>query len=362
LIFFVFYITITIIFSKGKHKSKGKKNYNRMSILYKTLHINEVTDENMYVENEDYTNINYIEKTYKKFGALLKEYNYETMIILYSLSEYNDIIPDDILQVIANYDILVITMYCYAKLDNLPNNIKLIYIETVKHYIHPLDNLNSNLEHLIFTTNYFEQTLDLLPFGLKTLIFNRCSNVPLNNLPATLKYLEVSGRYNIPLINLPQQLETLRLSEYYQNELINLPLGLKDLYIGSDYYLSIKNLPDSIEELTISGSPEYIDKLPNNLKIFNIGYDASYFIELVDSIEEISVNTMSLSTLYNLLDYHLPKNLHTISLCPLSEVYIHPETKNKKYKIFPSEYEYIDELSAEYPTLTIKFADNYFAD
>ena len=256
----------------------------------------------------------------------------------------------NMLELISQHEVLVIDYNYNVKLDNLPNNVKLINISTLNYYKYPLNNLPSNLEHLIFKTGYHE-LLDYLPITLKTLIITGYCNMLLHNLPPSLKKLSVGGRYNQPFINLPEGLESLTLSEFYQVELQNLPPKLKELYIGSDYYLPLVNLPDSIETLTISGSLEYIDKFPISLKTLNIGYGAKFYGTLTDSVEEISISSFSKNVLYNLLEEHMPSNLKRILFNP-TQLY---DFQSEKYKIFDSEYSIFDDIRQKYPDYEVRF-------
>jgi hypothetical protein len=285
------------------------------------------------------------------YTDLLQKYNYNSAVILNSSTKYSECAQENIINIISEHSGLIITGNCLLKLDNIPTNVKMIYITTSMNYEHPLHNLPSELEHLTIDTTYYNNTLDYLPASLKTLFLYGSSNIPLNNLPSGLLELSVGGRYNEPLDNLPRNLKVLILSEFYQKQLVNLPPGLKELYIGSDYYLPITNLPDSIEDLTISGNPQYIE-LPSNLKTFSIGFESSYFVELVDSIEEINLNVLSLKILYNLLVHYCPLNLKTIKIQPL----IDNDDSISKLRKF--EQDIIDEIKYNCPDIDIQINKN----
>lgn len=284
------------------------------------------------------------------FYNILTNYNFNSILYLNSISKYEGEIPDNILKIISQHNALIIGNYYQVKLNNLPKNLKLIYISSQNYYIHEINNLPMYLEHLIMYTGY-NYLVDCLPYGLKTFEIHGYFNMPLHNLPPTLKILYVGSRYNQPLINLPPYLDELILSDYYQHELKNLPLKLKKLYVGFDYYLPLVNIPDSVETLTISGSPEYIDKLPISLKTFNIGYDANFYCILTDTIEEISVTYNSLFILYNLLDEYIPKNLKTIFYKPSYTFYEDTYLR----KINETEYSILDNLRLKYPNYNINF-------
>jgi hypothetical protein len=294
------------------------------------------------------------------YTKLLNDYNYNSAVILRSPNYYADAIPDNIINIISQHDVLVIIENCIVKLDNIPINVKLIYIaaNTCEYeYIHPLNNLPLNLEHLLIDARYYIHSLDFLPDTLKTLLLNGDCDIPLNNLPSRLQYLLVSGRYNEPLYNLPLNLKTLVLSEYYQNPLINLPPGLKELYVGSDYYLPIENLPDGLEDLTISSQPHTIILSPNLKKFefgFEFGFGAYYFVELVDSIEEIRISTGSIQLLDAILEHHYPENLKIIKIHP-QFVYSDIDNHKSSYKLQDSDKNILDEIKKNNPTLEIQF-------
>jgi hypothetical protein len=297
---------------------------------------------------------------YKRFIKLLQSdnYNYNSAVILDTPTEYSDSAQDNIINIISQHDVLIITGKCLLKLDNIPSNVKMINITTCINYIHPLNNLPTELEHLIIDAGYYNNTLDLLPINLKSLLLYGFSDIPLNNLPSGLLELLVSGRYNEPLENLPRSLKILILSEFYQHKLINLPPGLKELYIGSDYYLPIEHLPDCIEDLTIACHSASIDKLPSNLKILNITYEANYDVKLVDSIEEIKVSSLALNLLYNLLDIYVPLSLKKITIDPLiNELYA-----DSISILEDGEMDKLEELRYNYPSIDIQFTNNYYDD
>lgn len=323
--------------------------------IYKILRvkddINKIKDE-IKLQYSDILNIqNELSDYLETYYNIFKYYNYDSIVYLNSTEKYEGDIPKNMLEVITQHNALIIGNYYQVKLDNLPPNIKYINIYSVYYYIHPLNNLPSNLEHLIFNTNY-KNSLDYLPNGLKNLELNGACYIPLHNLPLSLKKLSVGCRYNLPFINLPEGLESLILSEFYQVELKNLPPNLKDLYIGSDYYLPLVNLPDSIETLSISGSPEYIDKLPLKLKILNINFEANFYVKLTDSIEEICVSSYSKNVLYNFLEEYIPKKLKRILLSPLKTY----ERLSNNIEISDCEYLILDEIRKKYPDYEVRFA------
>jgi len=317
--------------------------------------INKIKDE-IELQYSDKLNIqNELSDYLEIYYNIFTHYNYDSIVYVNSTEKYEGAIPENILEVISQHNALIIGNYYQVKLDNLPPNIKYINIYSVYNYIHPLNNLPSNLEHLIFNTNY-EVSLDYLPNGLKTLALNGYYSIPLHNLPSSIKKLSVGGRYNEPFINLPEGLESLILSEYYQIELQNLPPNLNNLYIGSDYYLPLVNLPDSIETLSISGSPSYIDKLPSRLKILNINFGANFHVKLSDSIEDIYIQSCySINVLYNLLDEHIPQNLKRILLSPL-ETYDDAGIINNSFGNNFGNYPILDEIRKKYPDYEVRFA------
>ena len=313
-----------------------------MNVKYFCKILNKDDDRNILVNNF----CDNISKYYK----ILESYNYDSLVYLNTIEKYDGIITDDNLKLISKHNVLIIGTNYNVKLDNLPNNVKLIVINCERQYIHQLNNLPINLEHLIFNTTY-NQLLDYLPYGLKTLELNEMCYVELHNLPSSLKKLSIGCKYNKLFINLPQDLEVLILSEFYRVKLPILPSKLKELYIGVDYYLPLVNLPYSIEILTIAGSPAYIDKLPSNLKKLHIGFDAYVNVKLHDLLEEISISSNSISILYNLLEEHIPSNLKRILLNPSH----HYDYVDDEYVISEEQYIKLKELQHKYPNYEVRF-------
>jgi len=328
-----------------------QQNVEPLKHLYKIINVNDAyIDELKQRKIQSITGLTEEECTYLDYHNYLIHYKYNSLVVINSNVKFEGIIPDDILIIIAQHDVLIIDKLYTPKLDNLPNNIKLLIICSNPFYIHHLDNLPVSLEHLLINVSY-NKPLDNLPNGLKTLDLIGFYNLELDNLPSSLKKLVVGGRYNQPFLNLPIDLEELMLSEYYQVELINLPPKLKILHIGSDYNLPLTNLPDSIEILSIEGCPAYIDKLPEHLKIFDIGLDANFMVVLTDNIEEINFCTSSMYLLNKLLNIHMPINLKRIHITPILDY----NFNTRSYEINENEYKVLNKIKVKYSNYEVNF-------
>ena len=101
-------------------------------------------------------------------------------------------------------------------LDNIPNGVTHLDI-THPCFNSPLDYLPTSLIYLrigglMYEESCFDQPLNFLPRGLKILILETLENYthPLDNLPPNLEYLYILNReYNLPLDNLPPSLKTI---------------------------------------------------------------------------------------------------------------------------------------------------------
>jgi hypothetical protein len=117
----------------------------------------------------------------------------------------------------TKYTKLIYDLSCFP-LDNIPNGVTHLDI-THPCFNSPLDYLPSNLIYLrirgtklIFGESGFNQPLNFLPSGLKILILEALENYthPLDNLPPNLEYLYILNReYNLPLDNLPPNLKVM---------------------------------------------------------------------------------------------------------------------------------------------------------
>ena len=116
-------------------------------------------------------------------------------------------------------------------IDNLPNGITHLNISHPR-FNYPVDNLPASLVYLRiggskleYAESDFNQRLDLLPSGLKILILEALEDYthPLDNLPPNLEYLYILNReYHLPLNNLPPSLKTIYKLDYYSNGYDNL--------------------------------------------------------------------------------------------------------------------------------------------
>jgi hypothetical protein len=132
----------------------------------------------------------------------------------------------------TKYYKLIYNLSCFP-IDNLPNGITHLNI-TNQFFNKPLDNLPHSLIYLriggskiIFAESGFNQPLNFLPSGLKILILEALENYthPLDNLPPNLEYLYIVNReYNHPLNNLPPNLKVMyKLNYSYGDNGIDYP-------------------------------------------------------------------------------------------------------------------------------------------
>jgi hypothetical protein len=102
-------------------------------------------------------------------------------------------------------------------LDNIPNGVTHLNI-THPCFNSPLDYLPTSLIYLriggltLYEESSFDQPLNFLPSGLKILILEALENYthPLDNLPPNLEYLYIiTPKYNLPMNNLPPSLKVM---------------------------------------------------------------------------------------------------------------------------------------------------------
>ena len=124
-----------------------------------------------------------------------------------------------------------------AKLDNLPNGLKILKLNFSHNFNFVLDNLPSGLEELYLSSSY-SQPLDFLPNGLKILYFN-CNKT-----------------YNYNFDNLPNSITKMYVSQYFIDKINNLPSNLEMIDFEIKQLISIKtkqinDICDNIESKII---------------------------------------------------------------------------------------------------------------
>jgi hypothetical protein len=213
---------------------------------------------------------------------------------------------------------------CY-KLDNLPFGLKVLYLPIS--YEYELDNLPLELEDLsLRVNNTFQQSLSYLPESLKELRIislnnNEMVKINCDNLPNGLEKLFLRGSLNCELNNLPRNLKTLYLTRTYNNMIYNLPDGIEELKISIDYKFlkeifsstntvklkkiiigdvynnhlhtissfNLNSIPDSVEEIVFGDTfNQKLTYLPKEVKKITFGFNYNQPIgygDLPDSIE-----------------------------------------------------------------------------
>ena len=74
------------------------------------------------------------------------------------------------------------------------------YVEFDNYFNQPIDNLPVGLKSIILG-NYFDQPVDNLPSGLQNLSFGWNFNQPIDNLPSGLQSIDFSNNYSCILVN-----------------------------------------------------------------------------------------------------------------------------------------------------------------
>ena len=136
----------------------------------------------------------------------------------------------------------------------------------------------------------FDVPIDFLPNGITHLNIGESFNQSIDNLPITLKSLIISKfrnvgyvKFNQPLDNLPYGLEYLYIDFTYvfDQSLRNLPATLKHFELRNKNYtknIDVNSFPDSIETIKIKRlNYDIINRLPANLKTFNMNYDSANY-------------------------------------------------------------------------------------
>lgn len=212
----------------------------------------------------------------------------------------------------------------------IPNGLKKLFTKmsgsgSIKCLFDNTSNTNTNIKKLFMINTTISNKSQLEIFHdydfliVYKFIESNVKYVDFNNLPYTLKILHIHDKINQDILALPDSLEELKISYYDKNLLENLPCTLKK--INLDFSIGMVNiklllfLPNSIEELTINNIsiPNHTKmfdlKLPLNLKILNIPALSSnfefmltkYFIEKNIKTKVLNINGFAGSKKYYIL-------------------------------------------------------------
>ena len=152
-----------------------------------------------------------------------------------------------------------LTDYYLSRINYKKNPLKeLRYPLSVKPKKYP-----SGLTHLTFCNNY-NQSINKLPYTLTHLTFGNDFNQPIDNLPNSLINLILGDNFNQQIDNLPNSLINLTLNNYQEYSLLKLPNSI-------NIHLNIDRSECCYDDDII----ETIENLPNNVKIFNYGYNSN---------------------------------------------------------------------------------------
>ena len=236
---------------------------------------------------------------------------------------------------------------CFEKLFNQQINYpnELFYIKYGDVFNQPIYNLPSKLQILIFGHN-FNQSVDYLPSKLEILIFGFSFNQSVDNLPCSIKFIHFGNNFNQNVDFLPESLLILHLGNMFNQPIDNLPISLVELFFWTNEFISnqkkefkinelininineilnksnkndiqmkylfysilelnngnlfshpIDNLPNNIKYLYLH--PTYnnnINKLPTNLIVLSLGFQAFYPIEKLNILPNLQLVVIGLVT------------------------------------------------------------------
>ena len=185
-------------------------------------------------------------------------------------------------------------------LNNLPMELEYLEIQSYV-FAQALDNLPIGLKHLIIKYGMFNRTLDNLPVGLETLvIICKCFNQYLDNLPPGIRkmHLKFNMNYCNNLDNLPESLEDFQIDGIYNNSFnIKCPSNLKTIIINANIEINI--LPNTVKQLELGRScKSKFEKLPDNIESIcvNINYcNIEHLRKLVEQMEYVQKRQIRLA-------------------------------------------------------------------
>ncbi len=208
----------------------------------------------------------------------------------------------------------------YLHLHPRCTNFKAEYPEKLKFFIYSnntilnINNLPSNLIYLDI-----DEIENVNNLSNNIIILKIKSDISVDKLPSSIKYLTLGNQYkesgkttfNKPVDNLPNRIIKLEFGYNFNQTIDNLPNSLKYLILGNEFNQKIDNLPNSLEYLKLGNNfNQTIDNLPNSLKYLILGKDFNQTINnLPNFIESISFDNH-----YTLPLSNLPDNLKSIKI------------------------------------------------
>ena len=167
---------------------------------------------------------------------------------------------------------LVITNKFTKKLDNLPNNLKYLYIKgefyPKNEYI--VDKLPNSLE-LLHCDHSCNRIISVLPPKLKYLRINELNNF-IDNLPSSLIYLKTNFDFNKQIDFLPASLKYLYFGHNFNQPINNLPSGILELKLNKLFEQPLSNFPSNLKKLILRKTINHPVILPSSLEYLDIKY------------------------------------------------------------------------------------------
>lgn len=184
-------------------------------------------------------------------------YKIENNYVVFNTS-FNEKLNEHHLEIVKKYKNIVFIGEFNQEINNLPSEIEFIYFGQSSKFNKPINNLPSNLKKLYILNNKFNyyDSIQYLPYGIKTLALGGRFTDELNNLPPTLEYLDLQlTPFNEDINNLPNGLKYLKLSTMFNKSITNLPTTLQ---IISLYALYPKDKKKEFENLAKNRYPNLV--------------------------------------------------------------------------------------------------------
>lgn len=243
-----------------------------------------------------------------KYGTFYLDYSSETDEEIENLSE---------LFKYTNLKYLILSNFYLETLDILPNTITVLHCSSC--CLDSLDNLPLTLIELYCDRNELT-SLDYLPYGLKKLECNYNKLINIDNLPSTVEYLECCYNDITNIDNLPLNIKVLKCNNNKIIKLDYLPSALQILECNDNNLESLCNLPHNLEELYCSNNKiKLITNFPNTLKILDC--HKNYIITLINLTNSIKILNCSNNSIINI--ERLPNQLNILD-CSFNELLILP--------------------------------------
>lgn len=201
-------------------------------------------------------------------------------------------------------------------LDNLPDSLTHLEINTYYRSAPDLDNLPQSLIHL-YLGKKINISVDNLPRSLTTIVFGKHFNKSVNYLPQTLTSITFGDYFNQLIDNLPRTLIYLKFGDNFNNDIDSLSTMscLRSLSFGNSFNQNIDKLPTSLNNLTFKRNfNKRIDNLCHTCSLSVLIFGRKFNLDISSLSQLTKLTYLSFGHRFNRSINNLPPNLMHLGL------------------------------------------------